>query len=636
VRHWIAILKVSAGSCAALILSQYVAGYIFLWWIGANRQLASPLTIVRYAYYYADRPEIARPLKLSSSIGIGIILLCALPLLLPRRRPLHGQSQFAGVSEISRAGLFAPSGITMGYVKVWLFWSRNIVLGGQAGLYLSARPRAGKGVSIVIPNLLTWHGSVVCSDIKKENWTITAGYRRASGQVVYLFDPLSKEGRTARWNPLGYVSADPGQRVNDLQLIASMFFADPPGADPFWAAGGRSLFLGIALYLFETPSLPCTIGEILRQGMANDEEGFAARWKRVIHGRMRGSNPLSETCVRALSDIIDLAPPTASSIRKTFTSRLELWANPVLDAATAANDFDLRLLRKQPMSIYLGVNPKDLDRLAPLLSLFFQQAIAMQTDELPEHNPELRHQVLMVLDEFPALGPIPIMTKASGFLPGYNVRTLLITQTPAQLRQVYGLDGAKTLLKTLAARIYFAPENMEDAEEISKELGTTTVQVKSLSKPAFELFRGKGGRYRSVSISAQKRPLLLPQEVKQIGPDSAIAFVENAPPILCRKIRYYAMPFYRRRLVPPPDVPPVTAVVPKRVREHDDPMSDTGVAVDFHTRDATVEDIEQLQSLTLDDFAADLSRVPLPAAGPLTDQDLSTAAERFLETLRQG
>ena len=105
------------------------------------------------------------------------------------------------------------------------------------------------------------------------------------------------------------------------------------------------MFLGIALYLFETPSLPKTIGEVLRQGMASDDEGFGQHWKRLVEGRNSGDSRSRRQCVRALYDVIDLAPVTASSIRKTFTSRLDLWLNPILDWATSGNDFDLRELR---------------------------------------------------------------------------------------------------------------------------------------------------------------------------------------------------------------------------------------------------------------------------------------------------
>ena len=426
-RNW--ALKIAVGLVAALLVAAYLSGYVFLWSLHLNPREASPLTIVRYGYYYGDREEVRKKLLASTIAGGVMVLASTLALAWPRRRSLHGDAGFATRGELASAGLFGDRGIILGRVG-----RRCLMLGGQQGVALAAPPRAGKGTGVVIPNLLNWPDSVICVDIKRENWTLTAGFRAANGQECFLFDPFSEEGRTARWNPFFYVSEDPVRRVNDLQRIAEMLYPDPPNVDPFWTASARSLFLGIALYLFETPSLPKTIGEVLRHGMASDDEGFGEHWKRVIEGRKSGKYPLSPQCVRALYDVIDLAPVTASSIRKTFTSRLDLWLNPILDAATSANDFDLRELRRKPLSIYVGVNPDDLHRLRPVLALFFQQAIGLQTRTLPEHDPTLKRQVLMLLDEFTALGRIPIIAESVSYLPGYNVRVLLVIQTPAQLR----------------------------------------------------------------------------------------------------------------------------------------------------------------------------------------------------------
>ncbi len=629
-------------SACLVLAAQYLAGYVFLFWVHADPKRASPLTITRYAYYYGARDDIRRKLWLSSAAGLALAIACALPALLPRRRSLHGDARFATRQEIERAGLFADEGIVLGRMGgLGPFGGRYLILGGQLGASLTAQPRAGKGVSVVVPTLLSWSESVVCTDIKKENWSLTAGFRHSIGHEVFLFDPLSRDGRTARWNPLDYVSPEPGQRISDLQLIANMFIPDPPGADPFWSAGGRTLFLGIALYLFATPSRPRTIGEILKQGMASDEEGFSHHWKRVIEGRQKGRNPLPEVCVRALSDVIDLAPQTASSIRRTFTGKLELWLNPVLDAATAASDFDLRELRKRPMSVYLGVMPKDLDRLTPLMSLFFQQAIALQTDELPEHNPTLRHQVLMLLDEFPALGRLPILSKSAGFLPGYNVRTLMIMQSQSQLRDVYGMEQAKTLLKTIAARVHFAPKDMEDADEISKELGNTTVKVRTVSRPAFGLF-DRGRRQGNVSVSEQKRPLMLPQEVKEMGAHRQIIFAENVRPILCRKIRYYLIPVFLRRMRPAPAVSQVKPVLASPAAPASDPdVAGTPVGPpqgEMRKRRPRAADPRRTDELTVADFDVDLSTVQLPKKPEgerLTKEELDQAVESFLTALRQ-
>jgi type IV secretion system protein VirD4 len=621
----------------ALVAAQYLAGFLFLWSVKAAPRAATPLTIARYGYYYGEREAVRRRLLLCSGAGGALIGLSALALCLPRRRSLHGDARFAGHGEIAAAGLLGDQGIILG-----MLGRRCLMLTGQQGVALAAPPRAGKGTGIVVPNLLNWPDSLICVDIKRENWTLTAGFRAQCGQECHLFDPFAEDGRTSRWNPFFYVSEDPRKRVNDLQRIAEMLYPDPPNVDPFWTASARSLFLGIALYLFETPSAPKTVGEVLRQGMASDDEGFGEHWKRVIEGRNSHKHPLSGECVRALYDVIDLAPVTASSIRKTFTSRLDLWLNPILDAATSANDFDLRELRSKALSIYVGVNPDDLHRLRPVLALFFQQAIGLQTRVLPEHDPRLTRQVLMLLDEFTALGRIPIIAESISYLPGYNVRVVLVIQALAQLREVYGANSAETMLKSLAARIVFTPKDFADAREISDELGFMTVKVRSTSKPLWDLSQAGGRRGRSVNVSEQRRALLLPQEVKELGPEQAIVFYEGLRPIRCRKIRYFRDPRFKKRLLPPPKVAkhaaPAAAPASRTPEVSVDEITaavsaastSSPAEVTVHEREATAADVERIESITLEDIAANFDQVPLPKEGPISNAQMHCAADNFV------
>jgi type IV secretion system protein VirD4 len=251
--------------------------------------------------------------------------------------------------------------------------------------------------------------------------------------------------------------------------------------------------------------------------------------------------------------VIDLAPVTASSVRKTFTSRLELWANPLLDDATATDDFDLRELRKQPMSIYVCVDPDDLHRMRPVLSLLFQQAIGLQTKELPEHNPALKYAVLFLLNEFTALGRINVIAESMAYMPGYNLRVLMVIQAPSQLREVYGPYAAETMMKSVAARILYAPKDYADAKEISDELGFTTVQVRSDSAPHPLALGRHRNHHRSRTFSQQARALLLPQEVKELGSEQALILYEGLRPIRCHKIRYYRDRCFMKRLYPPPE-----------------------------------------------------------------------------------
>lgn len=602
------LLAVSAGL--------YLSGYFFLFVNHQDPLRTTPLTILQYGHYYGDHPAYRKSLIGSTASGFAIIGFFAILAFIPRSRALHGEAKFASRAEINARGLLSGSGgILMGKVG-----GKYISLPGQQGAILSAPPRSGKGVGVVVPNLLNFPGSVIVVDIKRENWEITAGFRQKHGQQVFLFDPLSETGETARWNPLHYVSGDPNIRVNDIQRIAEMLFPAAPGKDSFWVDSARTLFLGITLYLFETPSATTTIGEVLRQGMSGGTtgEGFVAHWKRIIEGRKTGENSLSWQCVASISDTIDLAPQTASGIRKEFTSKLSLWLNPLLDAATSGNDFDLGDLRKKPISIYVGVTPDNLERIRPVISLFFQQAIGLQTRELPEHNKELKHQLLLMLDEFTALGRIPIIETACGFLPGYNVRVMLVIQTPSQLRSVYGRDGADTIMKTLAARILFAPKDFNDAQEISNELGSTTVKGKSKSRPMWGT--GKGN---STTESEQRRMLLLPQEVKEIGKHSELIIYEDIRPIQANKIIYYEDKLFKSRLLQPPKVvalQPANNQIAFSHPQNDEPQY----------RRITLEEIANFDKLSLQDISVNTQNLFKPSAQPRTFEEIKAITNSYL------
>jgi type IV secretion system protein VirD4 len=259
---------------------------------------------------------------------------------------------------------------------------------------------------------------------------------------------------------------------------------------------------------------------------------------------------------------------------------------------------------------------------------------------------------MMLLDEFTALGRIPIIAEAISYLPGYNVRVVLVIQTPAQLREVYGIHNAETMLKSLAARIVFAPKDFSDAREISDELGFTTVPSKTVSTPIGAALDKRGQRLRSQSVSHQRRALLLPQEVKELGPEQAIVFYEGLRPIQCRKIRYFSDKRFRRRLLPAPRGPVpfrrTSTSLPVARRDSTSaslPLSEPSVRdgsimrVEKEAvmiRDATVEDVERIGSLTLEDFAADFSKVPIPDRdGPLSQPEMTAAVDAFLGSLER-
>jgi type IV secretion system protein VirD4 len=428
---------------------------------------------------------------------------------------------------------------------------------GQQFVLLAAPARSGKGVGVVIPNLLSYPDSAVVLDIKQENYLLTAGFRLAHGHAVYLFNPFAEDARTHRYNPLSAIS-DGVFRVGDILAIGYALY--PVGdRDDFWKDHARNLFLGIVLLLCEwrdayragtldSPAHPVTMGEVLRQSSG---KGMPAR-AYLQQTLLRYRDLLTGPCVDALNRFLANDDKVLASILATFNAPLTIWANPVVDAATSTNDFDLRDVRRRRMTLYIGVTPDHLAEAALLVNLMFSQLVNLNTKQLPQDNPELKFQCLLVMDEFTAIGKISIIARAVAYMASYNLRMLSIVQSVAQLESVYGRADSRTFVTNHAMQILYAPREQKDANEYSEMLGTFTDKSRSVSRSSAVL-GGRGGP--SESVSDQRRPLMLPQELKALGRDKEIIVLENTKPILADKICYWRDPAFTARLMSAPPVP---------------------------------------------------------------------------------
>jgi type IV secretion system protein VirD4 len=551
-------VKLALGVAAAVLavaLYLFIASNVMLLGLRRHDGGLHLLSVLEYGWFYGHEPKVARWLRLSLA-GTGLLLLFGIGAIVRARpRPLHGRARFATDREIQRADLRAKTGILLGRKG-----RHHLIFPGSEHVVVYAPTRSGKGVAVVIPNLLNWPGSVVVLDIKKENFLRTAGFRAAHGQEVFILDPLDADGRTARYNP-------PIDLYDDLQRVAAMLYPASAQEDPFWAKSARAAFVGIGGYIAETEGLPFTVGEILRQLTA--EADPKKHFTELIKKRKNGDAPLSTSCVTALNDFLATSDNTFSSIRKSVTASLEIWLNPRIDLATAESDFDLRQLGKRPMSIYLAVTPDNLARLAPLLNLFFQQVIDLHTRELPKsavHERDPARQLLLLLDEFPALGNVAVLANAVPFLAGYGIRLLTILQSPSQLRSIYGPDATKTLMTNHAVEIVFRPKEQDVAEELSRRFGVDTVEGRTRSRP-WGLHGGRHGR--SETLSDQARPLMLPQELKLADANTAFILMGGLAPIRAEKIVYHVDPAFTARLLAPPDVKPfVSGSAPEMIHLH--------------------------------------------------------------------
>lgn len=517
---------------ALVILWAYLASGIFLVAFDHKFSEAKPWTIYQYWYHYGGKQKIVNQwLLISGGISLAFFLVPAGLLFAPAKKSLFGSARFATKSEIKKAGLFGLKGLIVGKLG-----GKFLMFDGQQHVMLSAPTRSGKGVGMVITNLLNWPDSVVVLDIKQENWDVTSAYRRKYGHQCYLFNPAAANYKTHCYNPLTYISDNPHLAIDDIQKIANMLFPDKPGTDIIWTATPRSLFLAIVMYLRETPGKLLTIGQVLRETQA-DGDGFDY-FTRIITDRATSDNPLSPACVRAFNAYLGISSDkTRSGVMVSFRSKLDLWQNPLIDAATSSNDFDLRRVRKERMSIYLCTTPDNLDRLAPLLNLFFQQLVDLNTRVLPSQDKEIKFPCLLLMDEFTAIGPVNILSKGISFIAGYWLRMMPIIQSPAQLVEVYGKDAAQTFLTNHAMTIVFPPKASEtqNARDISEWFGYQTVKGVSESK-------GKGlltKKEKSESESDQRRALMLPQEITSLGQTKEFIVLENVPPIVAKRVVYF-------------------------------------------------------------------------------------------------
>ena len=616
---WPAGRKVAAGMFAVVgyialaCAAAYLAGVLFLVLNKANPKQAHFASIVHYWDLYAEDVQLRKKLHIAigiSGIGLLVILPVGLVAAARPRRALHGDARFASPAEVDRAGLTGRDG--QPGILIGRHRGRFLSLPGQLSVMLSAPTRSGKGVGIVIPNLLNWPDSVVVLDIKGENHDVTAGYRAAHGQSVYAFSPFEEDARSHRWNPLTAVRASPLHRVGDLLTIGQVFFPNDGGgtsSEAFFNDQARNLFLGLGLVLLETPSLPRTIGEMLRQSSGKGRS-LKDHLSGLITQRREEGNPLSDECTDALQRLLSNSENTLSSVIATFNAPLTIFADAVVDAATSADDFRLDDVRRRRMSVYVRIPPNRLANARPLLNLFFSQLVSLNTQHLPEQDPTLKVQCLLVNDEFTAMGRVGAITTAAAFLAGYNLRLLTVVQAMSQLDAVYGDKEARTFATNHGLQILYAPREQRDADEYSAMLGHFTERATSRGRS--RSFSQHGHSSVSRNESEQRRALLLPQEFKELGCERLVVIFENCKPILGEKIRYYRDKAFTSRLLPAPAVPPMDmdlhlARVQERWRYVDDELA-PGEGLDY----------EQL--------AYDMSRLP-----ELADAEPGQVAESVLD-----
>lgn len=458
-----------------------------------------------------------------------------------QRVTTYGSARWAEPADVSKAGLNRLAGVFLG-----LYRGQYLRHDGPEHVLSFAPTRSGKGVGLVIPTLLSWPASVVVHDIKGENWQLTAGWRSCFSHCL-LFNPT--DSRSAAYNPLLEVRRG-AHEVRDVQNIADIL-VDPEGAlerRNHWEKTSHALLVGAILHVLYA------VEDKTLRGVANFLSDPACPFEVTLY-RMMTTKHLGDAphpvIASAAREVLNKSDNERSGVLSTAMSFLGLYRDPTVAAVTSRCDWRIAdlIASPHPVSLYLVVPPSDISRTKPLIRLVLNQIGRRLTESLDGSDGiARRHKLLLMLDEFPALGRLDFFETALAFMAGYGIRSFLIAQSLNQIDKAYGLNHS--ILDNCHVRIAFATNDERTAKRISETLGTATELRAQRNYAGHRLAPWLG--HLMVSRQETARPLLTPGEVMQLPADDAVVMVGSQPPIRAKKLRYYADANFRQRVMPPP------------------------------------------------------------------------------------
>ena len=453
----------------------------------------------------------------------------------------YGSARWAENREIRAAGLLGPDGVVLGrHAQDYLRHD------GPEHVLCFAPTRSGKGVGLVVPTLLTWPASAVVHDIKGENWTLTAGFRAKHGRVL-LFDPTNLS--SSAYNPLLEVRQGEWE-VRDVQNIADIL-VDPEGSldkRNHWEKTSHSLLVGAILHVLYAEKDKTLAG--VANFLSDPRRPVEATLRAMMDTPHLGEAGVHPVIASSARELLNKSENERSGVLSTAMSFLGLYRDPVVARVTARCDWRIADLvgSRQPVTLYLVVPPSDINRTKPLIRLILNQIGRRLTEELTTSGK--RHRLLLMLDEFPALGRLDFFESALAFMAGYGIKGFLIAQSLNQIERAYGPNNA--ILDNCHVRVSFATNDERTAKRVSDALGTATELRDSTNYAGHRLAPWLG--HLMVSRQETARPLLTPGEIMQLPPTDEIVMVAGTPPIRATKARYFEDARFQERILTPPDL----------------------------------------------------------------------------------
>ncbi len=366
--------------------------------------------------------------------------------------------------------------------------------------------RAGKGVSVLVPNLALWPGSVMVLDPKGENAMVTARrrghgspYCRGLGQKVVLLDPFD-EVRTpdddfadlkACFNPMDALSADREELVSDAARIAEALIILEDSKEPFFEQAARGLLKGLILHVATSGQYRPnernlgTVRRLLAAGdtelrelaLLNSRDGKAPSGLALLFEEMRANQAfdgvIAELGATAAHNLAE-APRLMGSILQVAMTNTDFIADPRMKRNLARSDFRLSELKTDPkgISLYLCLPQRHAEENFRWLRMMTTLMIGEM--ERQHGRPASGHPVLAMLDEFPSLRRMRVIENAAAQIAGHGVKFVFVAQTLGQLKNIYK-DNWETIAANCGVKLFFGNDDHFTREYASKLVGECEV-----------------------------------------------------------------------------------------------------------------------------------------------------------------
>lgn len=400
-----------------------------------------------------------------------------------------------------------------------------------------AGSRAGKGVSAIIPNLLTYTGSVLCIDPKGENASITARRRKELGQTVYVLDPFKTSGLpSSSFNPLSIIDTDSETCVDDAALIADGIIIQEGGNAKHWTSGARNLLRGILLYLkaheaTEQQTL-IRMRELLTASGAEQADFLK---------KMMASKACYGVIARTANALVQKDSREMSGIISTAIEQTDFLDSPAMRDVLTETDFELSSLKREKISVFLCLPAGRMATHNRWLRIMINLVIeSMERYSAPPEG----EPVLVIMDEFPILGHMEAVEKAAGLIAGYGVRLWTIIQDLSQLVKHYEKSW-ETFLGNAGVVQLFGNTDLTTLKYASERIGQATVT--NISKSEISIQQSVNG-FSGESVNYSIAPLMTPEEISRFfsrQQDRQLLLWSGVNPIAIDRIKFFEHEFFK-------------------------------------------------------------------------------------------